>query len=155
MAISLAKTSSTKIAAQNERRALSKEEAKEIAEAKAQATICKYLPNQLLVAIQVAYSKKCLHCNRLCTFGHLLRDHGLGRHTLTELLIRLQNPKSRRSAKSDLKRIGRALGEMTARQNCLSEPTHYPTYASMYVCLSPGGEANPQSGQIGAPVNLS
>ena len=85
MATCLSKTAAIKVRARNEFRPINKEEAKEIEKARIPHT-SKYLPNSLLKALQVAYGKKCTSCNQLCTFGHILRDHHIGKFTLSVIL---------------------------------------------------------------------
>ena len=109
MAANLSQISSIKVKARNEFRYPNKEESREISEIRSKVVVCRYLPNDLLAAVQVAYSKKCIKCNLLCTFGHISRDHKLTKFTLPQLLDRLQSPKSRRSAKSDIKYISRLI----------------------------------------------
>jgi hypothetical protein len=63
----------------------------------------------------VAYSKKCSSCSTLRTFGYLREHHQIAKHSLPELLLRLQSKKSRRSALSDLQKIASALSTLTAK----------------------------------------
>ena len=115
MAANLNRISAIKIKARNEYRYLRKEECAEIVDIKSKVVSCRYLPNELLSTIQLAYSKNCTKCKCLCTFGHVLRDHKLSKYALPELLERLQSAKARKSAKSDLKKIRATIIELTTK----------------------------------------
>ena len=115
MATNLNRASALKIAARNQFRPLNSRESCELQEIRSLTTSCNILPNDLLAAIQIAYSRKCTACNRLCTFGHLKDVHRVSPFTLPQILTRLQSPKARRSAKTDIKKILRALATLTNR----------------------------------------
>lgn len=108
-----------KILARSQNRALTVTEKSQIQDIKSKKVVAKVLPNDLLLALRIAYGKVCASCNTLATFGHIHNHHrGPGRKPwvpMTELFQRLQDPKSRASAKSDIKVYLRTAIQITAK----------------------------------------
>jgi hypothetical protein len=108
MAYIATRTTELKLAAHQQFKGPNKRELQEIQRLKADKRQYKFLPNNLLKTLQVAYSKKYSTCDTLLTSTHL-KEHHTFRYSINELLDILQNKKLRRSAKRDLKRYATLL----------------------------------------------